>query len=138
MKFYFYIFSWLITLFIGLLLGILFFADFRMPLIFTTIAAIVSAPFIAIFCLMMFVYLKTQPSTSQLHLRTFAVHLVGTMLTAAILTLIYGQPLPGLLYLAIFAYFIIDSILFHIYISAKHEISQEKTIDSNDILDHPL
>lgn len=138
MKVYHYIFSWLITLFTGVIIGAVYSGEPQFSLGFAFVAAACSAPFIIIFCIMMFLYLKKKPSISQLHSRTFLLHFIGSVLTVGIPSVIIYDPLPIELYIAIFGYFVVDSICFHAFIHSFHKIEEGQRFVENDILDSQL
>ncbi|GAB5417281.1 MAG: hypothetical protein Crog4KO_28630 [Crocinitomicaceae bacterium] len=138
MKVYFYIFSWLITLVVGIIVGAPITNEVELSFAFAAVAAVLSAPFMAIFCIVMFIYLKKKPSKTQLHLRTLLLHAIGSILTVLLFTLATNEILPTELYLAIFGYFLIDSICFHSFIQARHTNVEEIKKSSEDILDSPL
>lgn len=134
MKVGFYILSWFITLFVGLIIaGAL--GGPELGLAFTAVAAALSAPFIIIFCVVMFIYIRKKPSRTNLHLSTFGLHATGSALTALAISLV--EPgLPIGLYLAIFGYFAIDSLLFHYFVHTKHPESQLAIAkENNELLD---
>lgn len=138
MKVYHYLSSWLITLFIGVIIGATFFGDPQLSFGFGVIAAACSAPFMLIFCILMFTFLKKKPSVSELHSRTFLLHVIGSVLTVGIPSVIINEVLPAELYLAIFGYFVVDSICFHAFIHAFHKTEENRMLLENDILDSQL
>lgn len=106
--------------------------------LFAVVSAVLSAPFIIIFSILMSLYLKKKPSTSDLHVRTFALHAAGSFLTVLVLVLLNGG-FPFELYAAICGYFVIDSLFFHTFIQLRNEEGSSEKVDTdNDILDSPL
>ena len=136
MKVVFYFVSWLATLLTGLIVGVTILNDMTMALAVTGVAALLSAPFILIFCVTMYFYLNKNPSKFELHTRTFLFHLVGSVITVGILTLIFGNDIPWELYLMVFGYFAVDTMLFHAFVHIKHTPIDLMAM-SEDILDAP-
>ncbi len=138
MKVYFYIFSWLITLVAGIILSAPITNEVEIAFAFAAVAAVLSAPFMAIFCIMMFIYLKKKPTKNQLHLRTFLLHAIGSIATVFVLMLALNEILSTELYLAIFGYFVVDSICFHSFIHVRHKETDATKRLNEDILDSPM
>ncbi len=138
MKPFFYIVSWLISLFLGMIFSGIYTGEPMFGILYALVSLVVSAPFITIFSIVMMLYLKKQPSTRALHLRTFTLHLSGSILTVVLLTLMVNEIIPFAIYGGILAYFVVDSILFHSFIELKHPTKQPSVKTSEDILDSPL
>lgn len=127
------------TLFVGGIFGSMIGGEPSIGFAFTLVAGVCSAPFIVIFSIIMFIYLKKKPTKSELHIRTFFLHILGSCITVALLVLMVGEEIPGELFLAIFGYFVIDSLFFHAFIQMKHEQKEDAPVALNDdILDSHL
>jgi len=135
MKAGYYFLSWLMTLFVGLIVAAGFGGELSIGFAFTAVAGVLSAPFIIIFCVVMYIYLRKKPSRTKLHSMTFLLHSVGSILTVLAITM-YEPGLPPELFLAIFGYFAVDSAFFHYFVHSKHPESQlAMANETSDLLD---
>ena len=136
LKTYHFFISWILTLLVGLLVGS--FAGIGIGLITTVIAGLSSLPFLVLFLLLQRAYLKTSPTKSQLHTRTFLMHFIGAFLVFSGYV-VFGVdlndealPLLGVM----LGYFAVDSIFFHAFIQNFYVNSKvEAHPDVLDILD---
>lgn len=126
LKVYHFFISWIFTLLVGLLVGCII--DVSVGLITTVLAALSSLPFILLFLLLQYFYLKKLPSKSQLHARTFLMHFIGSVLV--FLGFIVAERHLGddafALLGVMLAYFVVDSIFFHAFIQTKHHDAPQK------------
>ena len=128
MKPYHYLLSWILTLFVGIVFNLLLLSGNIEGAFGNTLgAALFSLPFIILFCVGMWGFLRTKPDRITLHLITFMLHVLGTFITWSLLTAIFGDMLPYEFDILIGSYFVIDSVFFHVFIQLK---SEKDTIDS--------
>lgn len=121
LKAFHFVLSWLGTLFIGLVIGAVFFNP-SISLLTTAVAAICSLPFISVFALLMHRILKNDFSKAQVHMLTFGMHFIGSLLVFfVIITLGTVGSEQGALLLLMAGYFLLDSIFFHIIIQTMYK-----------------
>ena len=136
MKAYLFILCWLLTLFIGLAIVTVVTGEIRFGLLFTLIAGLCSLPFILIFWGVMYTLIKKNPTRTELHQWTLAIHAGGSLLTFLVIILFENNFLFPLMAI-MFGYFVIDSGLFHFIIHQRHPVGTEK-VESDEILDDAL
>lgn len=133
LKTYHFFISWVLTLLTGLILGSL--AGIGVGLITTVIAGLSSLPFIILFLILQHLYLKKQPTKSQLHTRTFLLHITGAFLVfAGYFAFGEGRNNDTFALIGVMSgYFAVDSIFFHAFIQTLYE--DAKIAVHPDVLD---
>lgn len=74
----------------------------------------------------------------KVHERAFLLHLMGSVITTAVIMALVQSLLPGVFYLAIFGYFFLDSIFFHSFIQLRYKEKLRVDNEDDGLLDSSL